>query len=1067
MKTIRDFLTDLRRQQVDLWVDGDQLRLKAPKGVLTERIMEQIQERKPEILLFLKRDVKETERPPMESVPRTEGAQLPAAKWNDTVADYPKDKCIHQLFEEQVERTPDAVALVFVAEEQKSKGARLGTSNAATLTYRELNDRANQLAHYLRTLGIGAESIVGICVERSLEMVVSILGILKAGGVYLPLDPAYPQERLAFMLRDAQPHAVVTQQRVSILSLAMSGEGKRGAQVVNWDTGEAVISAQPTHNPSTEVLPQNLTYVIYTSGSTGQPKGVLLEHRGLCNVSQAQARLFGLTSTDRVLQFSSLNFDAATFEIWMALTVGASLYVGTYEVLAPGEPLQHFLAHHHISMVTLTPSTLAVVPLTDLPALHTIAVAGEACPAELMAQWGRGRRFFNLYGPTEATIWATALLCNPEARVKAAGRPEAPSIGCPIDNTQLYILDRHGHLTPVGAAGELHIGGLGVARGYLNRPELTKEKFIDNPFGPGADGARLYRTGDLCRWLPDGTIEFLGRIDHQVKIRGFRIELGEIEAALTSHAVIHQAVVIAREDQPGDKRLTAYVVPANMHSATENQEMAWRALVSQLRSNLQEKLPHYMVPSAFVWLETLPLTPNGKVDRKALPAPVDVDQDVEYVSPRNDIEHELVAIWQQALNTKRVGIYDDFFAMGGDSLKAGLVVNQLQERFNGIFHAVMLFEVPTVAACAAYLQREYPELIVASTQPAQVKVANGAALAAITPASAAQLRHLLPVLPPRPDANHTKNPPAIFVLSPPRSGSTLLRVMLAGHPQRFAPPELHLLSFNTLDERSAAFSGPYTSWGEGAIHALRQIEHSSTEGAQYLMQELEQKELTTQAFFYWLQKRLGERKLVDKTSTYALDSETLKRAEMDFEQPLYIHLLRHPYGMIRSFEEAKLDQILYSLIPTLRGVDRMLFSRRQLAELVWLISHQNILTFLADIPAQRQYQIKFEELIKEPESHVCGLCNFLQLNFDARMLEPYADRQERMTDGLHSMSRMMGDPKFHQHHSIDATVADQWQQAYQDDFLMEETWRLTDSLGYIRPQVPLKREELAYEEGDL
>ncbi len=478
-------------------------------------------------------------------------------EWNNTVAAYPGDRCIHQLFEEQAARTPDAIAVVFAAEMTSS------------LTYRDLNARANQLAHYLQAHGVGPETLVGIGVERSLELVVGILGILKAGGAYLPLDPHYPPERLAFMVTDAAPSVILTQ---AALAAALPAPA---APVICLDTDWAEIAHQPVANPPSGVQPDQLAYVIYTSGSTGQPKGVLLEHRGLCNVAAAQGRLFGLTPADRVLQFSSLNFDAATFECWLALGVGASLYLGTRETLAPGEPLHRFLARHAISLVTLTPSTLAALPVSALPALHTITVAGEACPAALVQAWAPGRRFFNLYGPTEATIWTTAMRCI------AADQP--PAIGMPIANTQVYILDRGRNPVPIGVAGELCIGGVGVARGYLNRPELTQEKFIPNPFGAG----RLYRTGDLARWRADGAIEFLGRRDQQVKLRGFRIEPGEIEAALTGQPEVREAVVIVREDRTGDQRLTAYLVPDDRDAALQAEHVAqWQSLYEETYEQL-------------------------------------------------------------------------------------------------------------------------------------------------------------------------------------------------------------------------------------------------------------------------------------------------------------------------------------------------------------------------------------------------------------------------------------------------------------------------------------------------
>ncbi|WP_235526606.1 non-ribosomal peptide synthetase [Nostoc piscinale] len=545
-------------------------------------------------------------------------------EWNDTQVDYPVDKCIHQLFEEQVEKTPDAVAVVF--ENQK-------------LTYHQLNCRANQLAHYLRSLGVKPDVLVGICVERSLDMAIALLGILKAGGAYLPLDSEYPQDRLSFMLEDSQVSILLTQERL------LDRLPQHQAQLICLDGVWEQISQNSQDNPASGVTAFNLANLIYTSGSTGRPKGVMVEHKGFCNLAQAQIETFGVHCDSRVLQFASFSFDACISEILMALGSGATLYLGTKDSLMPGKQLLDQLRNYGITHITLPPSALAVMPVEELPALQTIIVAGEACPAELIKQWSVGRNFFNAYGPTEASVCATIAKCNDNEKI---------TIGKAIANVQVYILDEYLQPVPVGVPGELHIGGIGLARGYLNRPELTQEKFIKNPLGAG----RLYKTGDLGRYLANGNIEYLGRIDNQVKIRGFRIELGEIEAALSQHESVQICSVIAREDNPGEKRLVAYVV-GKQHSPT----------ISQLRAFLSSQLPQYMIPHAFVMLESLPLTPNGKVDRRALPAPDSREGlEVSFVAPRNQTEEILTQIWAEVLRVKQVGIYDNFFELGGDSI---------------------------------------------------------------------------------------------------------------------------------------------------------------------------------------------------------------------------------------------------------------------------------------------------------------------------------------------------------------------------------------------------------------
>ncbi|MEG3936238.1 amino acid adenylation domain-containing protein, partial [Microcoleus sp. T3_B1] len=452
-------------------------------------------------------------------------------EWNQTQQDYHYNLCIHQLFEAQVEQTPDAIAVIFKDEQ---------------LTYRELNTKANQLAHYLQRLGVKSETLVGICVERSFDMIIGLLGVLKAGGAYVPIDPAYPPERIAYMLNDSQLPVLLTQQKL-VVSLP-----KHQARVVCLDADWEEISTLSELSPITNLTPENLAYVIYTSGSTGKPKGVKVAHRGLCNLATALINLFNVQPDSRVLQFASISFDASISEIVMALCAGAALFLGTPEELQPGQPLLQLFQEQRITHATLVPSALAVLPTQELPALETIVVAGEPCPPSLVTQWAGGRRFFNAYGPTESTVCATAAQCFEGMDVLPIGRP--------IDNTQIYILDRHKQPVPIGVPGELHIAGVGLAKGYLNRLDLTQEKFIPNPFSD-EPGSRLYKTGDLARYLPDGNIEYLGRIDNQVKVRGFRIELGEIEATLSQLPEVQEAVVLVREDQPNDKRLVAYVVP--------------------------------------------------------------------------------------------------------------------------------------------------------------------------------------------------------------------------------------------------------------------------------------------------------------------------------------------------------------------------------------------------------------------------------------------------------------------------------------------------------------------------
>ncbi len=584
---------------------------------------------------------------------------------NETATSFPDDVCAHELIETQAACRPDAVALLF------DDGAR-----TFTLTYRELVDQARRLAQHLQSLGVGPEKLVGLCLEPSLDSVVGVLGILLAGGAYLPLDPSYPAERLRFMLDETRPEMVVTHS--ALVHVLPAGTTK----FVCLDRDADEIARARPEAVKREVRPDNLAYVIYTSGSTGKPKGVLIPHRGLVNVAEAQRRTFGFGSGDRLLQFASLSFDSATAEIWMALASGATLCLGAREQVLPGKPLVQFLSKHRMTMVTLTPSALASLPAVDLPDLQTIAVAGEACSSAIVDVWARGRRFFNLYGPTEATIWSTVMSC--------VDSTETPRIGRPIANTRVYVLDHQGKPVPFGVPGELYLGGVGVSRGYLRRPQLTAVRFVPNPFGDG----RLYRTGDRVRMHSSGEIEFLGRIDHQVKLRGYRIELGEIEAALANAPSVRAAVVVMREDKPGDKRLVAYVVP---------RETSCDPAV--LRAHLRSTLPEFMIPAAWMILETLPLSPNGKVNRNALPAPGDAlaPQTNVKTPARTRTEEILAGIWGEVLGVASVGIHERFFDLGGHSLLVMRVAARIQLAFEREIPLRVLFERSTIAALADWV----------------------------------------------------------------------------------------------------------------------------------------------------------------------------------------------------------------------------------------------------------------------------------------------------------------------------------------------------------------------------
>jgi len=580
-------------------------------------------------------------------------------EWNEIGTPVPVAHPFQQLFEKQAAQTPQATALEF---------ARKGMS------YDDLNRRANQLAHYLRASGVRPEMLVAILLERSAEMVVALIAVLKAGGAYLPLDPSYPRERLAFMLKDAKANVVLTQSCLADLLPEID-------TVICLDLCHKVINQESEQNPDLMAEDDNLAYVIYTSGTTGQPKGVMVSHKGLSNLAAAQLETFHITSEHRIPQFASLGFDASIFEIALALCTGATLYVSEREALL-GPGLIQLLRDRAITTATLPPSVLAVLPSEQLAELRTVTVAGEACPAALVAQWAvGGRRFFNAYGPTEATVWASVAECSEGHR--------NPPIGRPIPGAQIYLLDQNMELVPVGVPGELFIGGEGIARGYLDRPDLTADQFMPHPFADQA-GARLYRTGDLGRYLPDGQIEFLGRLDRQIKIRGFRIELGEVESVLRQHPAVQDMFMAAREDIPGRRRLIAYVVPKPKTVCQ----------TTELRSFLTDRLPDHMVPSAFLLLEALPLNAHGKVDQRHLPSPEPFKvEGGKYTAPRTAVEKVMSRIWAEVLNVERVSIHDNFFALGGDSILSLQLITQA--RHAGLeLTPRQLFQYQTIAELA-------------------------------------------------------------------------------------------------------------------------------------------------------------------------------------------------------------------------------------------------------------------------------------------------------------------------------------------------------------------------------
>jgi amino acid adenylation domain-containing protein len=591
--------------------------------------------------------------------------------WNDTRSEYPRRTCLHQLFEAQAARTPDATALIFDRER---------------VTYAELNRRADRLARRLRAEGVGPEVLVGVLMERSPEMLAGLLAVLKAGGAYVPLDPQYPRERLAFMLADTAAPVLLTQRH---LSAALPSGRARVLFPDDASDVEAAPDVEAAQSPATSVAPGNLAYVIYTSGSTGKPKGVAIEHRNAVAFLHWAAGRFDAAELSGTLASTSVCFDLSIFELFAPLSCGGSIVLAENALALPSLP-----AAREVKLVNTVPSAMAeLVRSGGLPdSVRVVNLAGEPLKsslAEEVYRSARVRRVFNLYGPSEDTTYSTY---SPVER--GAGRE--PSIGRPVSNTEVYLLDARLQPVPVGVAGELHLGGAGLARGYMNRPGATAERFIPHPF-TSEPGARLYRTGDLARWLPTGELEFLGRADQQVKIRGFRIEPGEVETALLRHEGVSAAAVIPRDDGPGGKRLVAYVVH---HPGAALEPAALRAF-------LRVKLPEHMIPASFVRLDELPLTANGKTDRRALgalPPPEAPTRQESFVPPRDELERQLARVWEEVLRVQPVGVRDDFFDLGGHSLLATRVVGHVRERCGVELPLRAMFESPTVEGLALHVR---------------------------------------------------------------------------------------------------------------------------------------------------------------------------------------------------------------------------------------------------------------------------------------------------------------------------------------------------------------------------
>ncbi|MFT6320421.1 MAG: amino acid adenylation domain-containing protein, partial [Granulosicoccus sp.] len=948
-----------------------------------------------------------------------------------TISDFsfPEKKCVHELFESQVDRLPNATALVF---------------GDQSMSYGELDKKANQLAHFLQSKGIKPELSVAICLERSLEMMIAILGVLKAGGAYVPIDPNYPQERIQFMLEDTDTTILLTQEH-----LKDNIPASKSCEIICLDSDWKKISKEKNTKPSCQKLLGNLIYTIYTSGSTGKPKGVQVEDRNVVNLIQGQMD-FVQHPVKRFLYAYSFAFDGSVLLMWWTLLQGAIMVIAEEGMEKDVQLLGNFIGEHKISHLLTFPSVYTIlldqVNVNRLLSLESVSVAGETCPSNLVIQHQQilpKTKLFNQYGPTEATVGATIYI------IPENFQGEKVSIGKTIDNVQIFILNEKLEKVNVGEIGEIHIGGKGIARGYLNRKELTEEKFIQNPFGEKRKD-RLYKTGDLGRFLPDGNIDFVGRADHQVKLRGYRIEMGEVEAAISQHPNVREIVVEISGEKSADQKLIGYLTLKN--GAQLN--------ATQLRNFLEEKIPGYMIPSTFMFLEKMPFAASGKIDRKNLPQPNNARPELEqkFAASETNLEDWLTQLWQEALGLEKIGIDDKFFELGGNSLQAAAFVAKVQKELNETVFIVSIFEAPTIRAYAKFLEKNYKKSLTTRSVTFQSHVpeqpqsqtlqennstknsAQESQTKTLTPTDFKAFKNYIPTFIKKVKKQNHKNPPAIFILAPPRSGTTLLRIMLAGHPQLFAANELQLLHFNTLQERKEAYTGKFSLWSEGTIRTIMELKNCNADEAKSIMQNFEKDNLTTQDFYHVLQNWVGNRIIVDKSPSYAMDMMALEKAEADFDNAIFIHLSRHPYSMIKSFEKMYMDQVMF--------LKKHNYNSRNTGELIWAESHQNISNFLKNIPADRQFRIIYEDLVQQPKEVMQEMCETIGLPFHPNLLNPYLDIEKKMTDGLYDNSKPMGDPNILKYGSIKSKKAEEWKKVKDDNFLHPKTWKLAEEIGY-------------------
>ncbi len=907
----------------------------------------------------------------------------PISRWNATARSYRDgDKTLDTLVRAMVGEAGDSNAIVDLA------------SGGRRWSYREFDALVGSISGTLHSMGVRSGDAVGVLANRSVNLVAAVHAVVRAGAAYVPLDPEYPPDRLAYMTSETGMKVILADPDLMPMDAALTA--------IPLDDG--ISSHSPFH---AEVDPADPAYVIYTSGSTGRPKGVQNGHRGVVNRLLWMQETYPIGPGNVVLQKTPYSFDVSVWELFWPFMTGAALVIAAPGAHRDPSALIEAIVEQNVDTIHFVPSMLRLFldhPIaSSCRSLERVICSGEALTRDLTARFFEvlpTAELHNLYGPTEAAIDVTFYQCMPDD-----DDPVVP-IGRPVANTTIHILDDAETECAVGEVGELHIGGVQVAHGYRGRPDLTAERFVAHP-----EHGRLYKTGDLARWLPSGTIEFLGRIDHQIKLRGQRIELGEIEATLGEHPDVLEAV-ITPIGEGESVRLWAHVMPRTAVTLD----------TSELRSYAADRLPAMMVPDRWVFHETLPLTTSGKADRGALSSGVTTGHGVtDSAGEDGTLEMHLLLLWRRILGRADLGLDDHVFDAGANSLDAARFVNDLQRQLEEFIYVVTVFVHPKVEAYAAFLRREYPDAVRrvfgASEIPHAVEAGDpldGASLAAVSNA-----------IPRYGGREHWEadppNRPAAFILAPPRSGTTLLRVMLAGHPRLLAASELQLLGFGTLRSRRQAFSGADAVWLEGVLRMLMEIHGCDAAEAAAMMDHYEAQDMSCKDFYSVVQSDIGDRLLIDKSPAYASDIEVLRNAERGFHGARYIHLVRDPHAVSRSFESYHMDQILHL------DRSRALPAGRRLGEAVWTISHRNILDFSSEVDSERIMRIQFEDLVTDPTGVMQSAAAFLGVDFVDAMADPYTDLHSRMVDGLHSESTPMGDTRLLERDHVDSSVATRWE----------------------------------------